>query len=326
MDISLDHLDSPTRKAALEILMQDAKDAITRNSERKDQLAHDSTVALHTYLTDLEQETTVESDRIMAQSIGQAVRRDESIIADATAQEDQAESDRRAALQLHETGRLPAPAEPTQRGQNYSIDDERRNQLEAEYNMRPRDNGADGHGPRRRPAEFRTCTFCLEKVQTLELVRLPCAHEYCRGCVKDLFTQCLKDESLYPPRCCTQTIPDTDARVQTFLGGELLSKFLARRLELETPNRTYCHIPDCSAFIPPKGIKGDIGACPKCQAKTCSICKAPAHIGTDCPQDETAQQLLDIAKKEGWKQCRSCNRVIELSYGCNHICKPTSPR
>ncbi|POS71645.1 IBR finger domain-containing protein [Diaporthe helianthi] len=322
MDISLDHLDLGTRKIVIAILRSDAKEDMAETTRQGDRRAYDTKVALDTYLADLEAQTVLAADRTMAQSMVQAVHRDESIIAAAVAQENQAESDRKAALQFHQTGRLPphTQAKPSGHDQNPSIDDERRAQLEEEYNLRLQDdNEDDDHTYSRRPQKVRSCASCLEKVQFHDLIQLPCSHEYCRGCLKHLFTACLTDEGLYPPRCYNQTIPETETQVQRFLGGELLGKFLARKLEMETPNKTYCYKLECSAFIPPQGIKGDIAACPKCQAKTCSICKAPAHEGTDCPDDESAQQLLQMAKKEGWKQCYACHKVVELSYGCNHI-------
>lgn len=325
MDISLDHLDLETRKIVIALLRSDAKEDMSEMARQRvqDRRAYDSKIALDTYLADLESQAVLAADRTMAQSMVQAVHHDESIIAAALAQEKQADSDRRAALQLHRTGHLPRQTWPSGHDQNSNIDDERRNQLEAEYNLRPRgDNEDDDYTYPRRPQKMRSCALCLEKVQFNDLIQLPCSHEYCRDCLKNLFTTCLKDESLYPPRCCNQTIPETETQVRRFLGEELLGRFLARKLEMQTPNKTYCYKRECSAFIPPQGIKGDIAACPRCQAKTCSICKAPAHEGTDCPEDASAQQLLEMAEEEGWKQCYACHKVVELSYGCNHICKP----
>lgn len=325
MDINLDHMDPQTRSLAIEILRQDVKEAMTEMAgKREDRFTRDSKTALDTYLADLEAQTVVDSDRTMAQSMVRAVHFDEGIIAAAMAQEKQADSDRKAALQLHRTGHLPRPREPSPYDQSSSIDEERRSQLEAEYNLRPRDDNEDSdYTYPQRLAKFRSCAICFEKVEFRDLARLPCSHEYCRGCLKQHFELVLTDETLFPPRCCNQPIPETETQIQVFLGGELLGKFLARKLELETPNRTYCHRPDCSAFIPPQGIKCDNGTCPKCRSRTCCICKGAAHQGSYCPQDESVQDLLRMASHEGWKQCFRCRRMVELSYGCNHICKPS---
>lgn len=324
MDICLDHMDLQTRSLAITILRQDAKEAMEESKEKEDQLDYDTRVALDTYLADLESQTTVVADRAMAKSIVQAVHHDEGTIAAALDQEKQADSDRRAALHLHENGRLPKSPGPPNPDDNSTIDDERRTQLEEEYNLRPRDdNEDDNHIYPRRPAKLRPCLICGENIQFNDLVRLPCSHEYCRGCLRDLFTMCLTDETLYPPRCCKQAIPETETQVRVFLGPQLTGKFLARKLEMDTPNRTYCSRSECNRFIPPQGIRGDNGTCPKCESKTCCICKGAAHRGSDCPQDESAQSLLRLASQQGWKQCFQCSRMVELRYGCNHICEPS---
>lgn len=324
MDIHLDHLDSQTRSLVIELLRLDVEEAMTEMAGKEDQFVRDSKAALDTYLADLDAQTVVASDRTMAKSIVRAVHYDEGIIAAAMAQEKQADSDRKAALQLHETGRLPRPTEPSHADDYSGIDDERRFDLEAEYNLRPRDdNEGSDHDYPHRLAKFRSCAICFEKIEFRDLARMPCSHEYCRGCLRELFETVLVDETLYPPRCCAQRIPETEMQIQSFLGGDLLGKFLARKLEMETPNRTYCHRPDCSAFIPPQGIKCDNGTCPKCRSRTCCICKGASHQGSYCPQDESVQDLLRMASEEGWKRCFRCGRMVELSYGCNHICKPS---
>ncbi|KUI70108.1 putative protein ariadne-2 [Cytospora mali] len=107
--------------------------------------------------------------------------------------------------------------------------------------------------------------------------------------------------------------------IQIFLSEQTMAQYLARKVEMETPSRTYCHKPECSKFIPPLAIEHDTATCPRCEAKTCTTCKGVAHIGYDCPYDEAGQQLMALADGEGWKQCFSCNSVVELVYGCIHI-------
>lgn len=167
----------------------------------------------------------------------------------------------------------------------------------------------------------RKCLICTDSFRSPNLARLPCNHDYCRGCLRQLFTSALTDETLIPARCCRQDTPDTDLQVQLFLGHKLVGKYRAKKVEVETPNRTYCHKPECSAFILPQHIESGIANCPECHETTCSICKAATHEGTDCPEDETAKQLLEMAKEEGWKQCHACNTLVELKEGCNHMSK-----
>lgn len=107
----------------------------------------------------------------------------------------------------------------------------------------------------------------------------------------------------------------------------MVRRYVAKKLEMDTPNRTYCHKPDCSLFIPSQDTKGDeVAACPRCRSKTCVLCKGAAHDGMDCPEDEGGRQLLELAEQQGWKQCSTCHRVVELRTGCNHISKhPSTP-
>lgn len=331
MNISLDHLDLPTRVVAVKLLRQDVDEAKAKMILKPGQLAHDSKIAIDVYLADLEAETAFLLDEVMAASIAQAVRHDDGLVAALLAQERQAECDRRAALQLHENGHLPDPSQQPPPAENVDISDELRDQLEARYNLPPRDDDDDIYSADLAiqklslgPKKVRQCLICTERFPFHDLARLPCAHEYCRGCLQQLFTSSLTDETLFPARCCKQNIPINETLIKIFLGGELVGKYLARKIEMETPNRTYCHEPACSTFVPPQGIKNDVATCPKCESKTCAICKAAAHVGVDCPKDEAAQQVLALAKKKGWKQCHACNKLVELTYGCNHMSKSTN--
>lgn len=86
------------------------------------------------------------------------------------------------------------------------------------------------------------------------------------------------DETLFPPRCCHQEF--SWELVRHHLSQRCKSKFGAKRVELESKDRTYCHVPTCSAFIKPDDIDIDINAahCPKCKSWTCSDCKVSLCI------------------------------------------------
>ncbi|PSR83390.1 hypothetical protein BD289DRAFT_370024 [Coniella lustricola] len=161
------------------------------------------------------------------------------------------------------------------------------------------------------------CTGCGDGYYSRDVLRALCGHDYCRNCVQQLFMLCLTDANLYPPRCCQQAIPWEHARV--FLPEPLYESFLARALELETPNPLYCHVAACSRFIAPSFILGTVGYCVGCNARTCARCRAEQHDGQECMQDPATRQLLDLAVANGWRRCNSCGSVVELNYGCYHI-------
>lgn len=159
------------------------------------------------------------------------------------------------------------------------------------------------------------CDSCYDEVNSEELAHSNCPHKYCRECLSSLVTESLTDEGLFPPRCCQQDIP-LDSK---FLSEQLITKFRAKKAEFEYPDRTYCHRSSCSAFIPRQSIQiDDIATCPKCAEKTCTLCKGATHDG-DCPRDMELLKMLRVAEENRWKRCSSCRRVVERTFGCNHM-------
>ncbi|KAF5524556.1 hypothetical protein CGCA056_v005309 [Colletotrichum aenigma] len=97
-------------------------------------------------------------------------------------------------------------------------------------------------------------------------------------------------------------------------------EFITKEIEFSTVNRTYCHQPQCSGFIPPTSIEGDIGTCPACQAKTCVLCKSMEHDHADaCKEDTATQEVLKLAADKKWPRCNKCHAIVELDTGCYHM-------
>ena len=166
------------------------------------------------------------------------------------------------------------------------------------------------------PVVFLACTACTDRFHPDIIVQVPCSHHYCRGCLEDLYYACMTDESLFPPRCCHQEFPWE--LVRRYLTSRCRSMFGTKRAELETKDRTYCCIQTCSAFIKPTSIAGTFAPCPRCNHGTCAACKGSWHYGT-CPRDQELDVLMYTTDRNGWRQCRTCRRIIELKLGCNHI-------
>ncbi|EED14044.1 IBR finger domain protein [Talaromyces stipitatus ATCC 10500] len=274
-------------------------------------------------------------DKRMAESVAAAVRANGQMLADGIAQEETAVKDRDIAHRW--TGdQFPVAAEETAKSSQdpSSLDDKTLKKLRILYvsNLQ----GSSGtYGTEtvneetergessawaakrtRQPASsMRRCVACGEETEFVNVVRVPCRHEYCRTCLEDLFKASMTDETLFPPKCCRQPIAMNFARI--FLKSDLVQQFEKKKIEFETPNRTYCYNTQCSVFIPPAHINGEIATCPNCGFTTCTSCKARAHTG-DC-LDEATQQLMATARENGWQRCYSCWRMVELNYGCNHM-------
>ncbi|KAL8925502.1 MAG: hypothetical protein Q9172_002219 [Xanthocarpia lactea] len=159
------------------------------------------------------------------------------------------------------------------------------------------------------------CIICDDELPQEGILRLSCGDEYCHVCLVDLFNSAMRDESLFPPRCCEE-IPLSI--VQHLLPPDFISIFRMRKVELDTPSRTYCANSVCSEFIQPGDIDGDTASCSDCWMQTCIICKQHAHEGS-CPEDPAVVSLMNLAAREGFKQCPSCKTMVEITFGCNHM-------
>lgn len=164
-----------------------------------------------------------------------------------------------------------------------------------------------------------TCSACQNPYPAREIIRAPCDHVYCHGCIQSLFEVSMKDESLFPPRCCQQPIPPEE--YPRLFDREFLSTFRLRQEELSSPNRTYCYRQTCAKFIPAAYINGQEARCPVCRARTCVRCKTRAPHDGDCPRDPAVMDVLRVAAENGYQRCFQCRALVERRDGCYHISK-----
>ncbi|KXN85220.1 hypothetical protein AN958_11495 [Leucoagaricus sp. SymC.cos] len=154
-------------------------------------------------------------------------------------------------------------------------------------------------------------------------------------CLANLVRAATTDESLFPVRCCRKNIPTE--QLASYLSQALLTTFRAKAREFGTPAnaRVYCYVPTCSTFLgnaeEAKQSQKDWRTwggffssptklrCDKCRVETCVECRQRAHPNDSCQHNQAAEQVKDLARAQGWQTCPSCKRIIELSFGCNHM-------
>ncbi|KAF4769660.1 hypothetical protein N7455_006331 [Penicillium solitum] len=163
---------------------------------------------------------------------------------------------------------------------------------------------------------MRECVSCFTKVNDI-MFKGSCGHEFCRDCTRQMFLGAIKDEELYPPRCCGNVIPPGVAL--RILSYDELRRFSERALEWTAKDRLYCAEPTCSKFIPPFAIQHEHGTCPECHRQTHVPCRSLAHPRVDCPMDEPLHAVLEMADAAKWKRCFNCRTMVELRHGCNHM-------
>ena len=128
------------------------------------------------------------------------------------------------------------------------------------------------------PGERLTCITCGDLSLPFDSVSLDCngeQHTWCRKCTVGLFEASLKDEKLYPARCCVDPIPLRDVR--HLLLPQLATTYSDTYVDFFAADRTYCFQPRCAKYIPLRRIKNGIGTCSSCNSKTCILCKHEMH-------------------------------------------------
>jgi hypothetical protein len=287
----------------------------------------DADIALSAYRDELLNSKMRIDDRRMGRSIADAVRTDGTMIATARVEEQNTTRDHEVACRL---GGIEPPKQLTldQSSEPY-VEVEVLRQLiilnssanEEDLNYKKEAEGSSsnlvqGTGEDGWSNNQKQCVACQEDKHKHDTLEAPCTHTYCHGCISELFEGAVRDESLFPPRCCREVI--TLNSVKAVLSDPLISQFTAKAVEWGTLKRTYCALGTCSTFIPPESISGEIATCPTCGETTCLICNKSSHDG-DCPDDEPLQSLLTTAAANKWQRCYSCGRMVEITYGCNHI-------
>ncbi|KAJ4266128.1 hypothetical protein NW762_004108 [Fusarium torreyae] len=306
----------------------------SRKGKHKEGEIPDSELAFETYRQELESFQTLVSDQALSLSIARAVEADQGILSALAATDEQSSKDHEYALRLSDdpNARAPLESEPAEDNSKDLGEDGIFEQIRALYAPPPNqvyndDTDTFDFIPHAESSQWavarpmKECTGCLDQFPPLALTTCPCSHDYCRQCLVKLFLAAFKDESLFPPRCCQEAIPVESNR--RFLSPELVGQYRAKKMEFETPDRTYCSKPSCSTFVPPPFVQDEVAHCPRCGHKTCSVCKGDSHSGI-CPSDIGSQQVLRMAEENHWQRCNSCGRVVELAHGCNHISESNS--
>ncbi|CAG8427472.1 unnamed protein product [Penicillium salamii] len=316
--------DRQNKEAILRLLHEDlmALKGAAKGKQRAGKLT-DFGLAIKSMQDDIQNMERSIKDQSQAHSTSSAVLTDQSILMSLAREERIANEDHRLAVALNNGQRLrrlrPANTKPEPDDNIDAVSTIMEDLMTRMSVLNEPDNGEgssraiSSHQPMARRVR---CVSCLEKCDSVLSVG-KCGHEYCLDCTREMFLGSIRDEELYPPRCCGNVLPPGVA--MRVLNYSELREFSHRALEWTAKSRVYCADPTCSTFIPTFAIENDQGTCPKCHQQTHLPCRSLVHHGMDCPMDESLPLVLDIAKAKGWKRCPHCRTMVELLRGCNHM-------
>jgi hypothetical protein len=320
--------DDQSKKIILDLLLQDLQDLQEEQKGKQTEGRHtDLDLAIDCMRRDIISSQTSIEDEILAHSTSAAISTDQNVLASIQHDERVADQDHRLALAINNGEPAPPPHPNTTGEFELASNDESDDTVSVVMGdlmdrMSLRDESYNGESSSRAISSYRTptrqrvCVSCLERCTVILFIG-QCGHEFCLDCTRQMFLGAIKDEELYPPRCCGNVVPPGVA--MRVLNYKELRSFSERALEWTSKDRVYCADPTCSKFIPPFAIDNDHGTCHECHQQTHLPCRSLIHTGVDCPLDETLPIVLRIGEAEGWKRCPNCRTMIELQRGCNHM-------
>lgn len=179
------------------------------------------------------------------------------------------------------------------------------------------DNDDEYLAPGKKILRSSLCTACTEERPSFDVLDVAtCKHSYCKDCLSIMFEGALANEAAFPVRCCKK--PIIIGTTTDYLEDDLVQRYRTKQIELRTTDKTYCATLSCSAFLTPVPTSGTNLTCQACSAETCTLCKAFRHDG-ECEEDAGLREVTQMAKREGWQQCKACKRFVALETGCNHM-------
>ncbi|KAF5368288.1 hypothetical protein D9757_010513 [Collybiopsis confluens] len=251
----------------------------------------------------------------LARSIQNAVDDDSDLLQTLNLAEIGAEDDHQYALALSRGEALPekTDAQNALESPTESVSDDEENETIVRVSPHALSSTAGPSTSNSTPVE---CVICGDRFRASQIFQAPCEDRYCTNCLRELVQACLRDESLFPLRCCQKPLP--------------VDEFETKSIEFSTlpDQRIYCSNPSCSRFLG----SSEQGAgtsrqwssssninCVDCFSSTCKLCKQRSHPSENCAENTALIELKSLAEQERWQTCPRCKRIIELRFGCNHM-------
>ncbi|PRQ47100.1 putative transcription factor C2H2 family [Rosa chinensis] len=177
------------------------------------------------------------------------------------------------------------------------------------------------------------CDLCVEAIHLEDSFDIKgCNHFYCRQCIVNYFLSSKLQENVasiacpepgcrgvLDPEYCRPILPND---VFDRWGKAVVENLIAGS---ETLKAFYCPFKDCSAMLIDDGNKIiQKSECPYCKKVFC----VPWHANIDCVEFQKLNEgereredimLRNLAQKEKWRRCPSCQYYVAKKSGCSYI-------
>ena len=168
------------------------------------------------------------------------------------------------------------------------------------------------------------CASCGDHSTTDKLIKAACEHYYCKDCFGQFIEASLQTHDGFPPKCCKIPIPFIT--IADNVSITIYSRYTARQAEIKNATALYCGVQSCGVKIKEDRIKGVRATCVACRRDTCTLCRGEfpkrvdgRNVGHACKKDKAREQVLALAKREGWQTCYQCGNLVALNTGCHHM-------
>lgn len=183
---------------------------------------------------------------------------------------------------------------------------------------------------------YDVCGICKENIvpsNSMIFVVSGCEHKIHFECIQDYVGKALSDRSIVPLKCleecCTSTISAENLATYGLFGESDEDYRKYERWEIENLSQTMITCPHCQEKMENEQTELTDVICPNCGERFCAKChvKWSEHRDPNTGNDYTCEEyqnrhelaLRQLIAESGWKQCPSCNEVIEKKEGCYHI-------
>ena len=174
------------------------------------------------------------------------------------------------------------------------------------------------------PSADAVCESCREILTDDKLIKASCKHRYCKDCFESFIGARLETQGGFPPTCCG--VPFAFDTVAHNVSAEIFASYSARQDEIKNATALYCSIRGCGVRIEEDRIHGVIATCVVCRRDTCTLCRTEyplkvkdKNVDHVCKKDLAREQLLTLAREEGWQTCYYCGNLVALNTGCHHM-------